>query len=411
MPLTVAVIVCVAATRLSAQPLPALTDSLLARHPGLKALRYEVAAFAKTAEAAAQLPDLEAGAGFGALPVETRLGPQVLRVGATQALPWPGVLAARGRVAAAQAQPAVERAAALALDLRYRLAEAYYALAADRARLSALDSSRVLYAALERTALSRVEAGSGSSVDVYRVALARERLGGRLDGLAAELRGPLARVNALLGRAPLAPVRTPSPEALLTDTLALPSLPAVDEVLTADHPVLRVFAARQAVAQARSELIGLEARPDFAVGLDYILTGRRDDANPERNGRDAVVPRVGVRIPLSRAPYAARREAEALNALQFAAELQAAREHLLAEAGGAYAALASARVQLSTLTRQRELLAATLRVATVEYAEGRRGFDELLRLNNDLVELRLGVIGARRQLLTARARLTKLLAL
>ena len=70
-----------------AQPLSTLTDSLLLHNPQLQSLEYTAQAFAKTSEAARQLPDLELGAGVGVLPVETRLGPQRLRVGATQMLP------------------------------------------------------------------------------------------------------------------------------------------------------------------------------------------------------------------------------------------------------------------------------------------------------------------------------------
>ena len=70
-----------------AQPLPALTDSLLVHNPQLQSLEYAAQAFAKTGEAARQLPDLDLGAGVGVLAVETRLGPQRLRVGATQMLP------------------------------------------------------------------------------------------------------------------------------------------------------------------------------------------------------------------------------------------------------------------------------------------------------------------------------------
>ena len=401
----------------TAQSLSEVTDSLLRNHPSLTALEYSAGAFAKTATAADQLPDLELGTAIGVLPVETRVGPQILRVGATQMLPWPGVLDARRELAVAQAGPVRIRTAALALDLRYRLATAYHQLAADEAKLTVLAGARDIYDVLEATALARVEAGGATSVDVYRVALARERLDGRNATLSAQLAVPLARINGLLSRPPRQPITTTPLAQLVTDTVfAVPPPTAFAAALAPNsigeaHPLLRVYAAQQAIAEARADLIALEAKPDFAVGLDYALTGARDDASPEGNGRDVLFPRVGVRLPLSRKPYSARREVEALRVLQLGAEQAAARDRLLAEAGVAYAQLSAARVSLATLARQREVLTATLRIATSDYAEGRRDFDELIKLENQLIDLRLAVVDALRRLLDARAALTKTLAL
>ena len=400
-----------ATTTAHAQPLPTLTDSLLTNNPALRALDLAYEAAAETRDAARELPDLELGAGLGVLPVETRLGPQRLRVGATQMLPWPGVLDAREALADARAAPIREEVAARALDLRYRLAEAYFALAAIAARTEVLGDARELYDVLEATALSRIEAGGGSSVDVYRVTLQREQVDERLAALAAQRAGLLGRANALLSRPPTSPIATTPLDQLAADTVALPPLPVLAEALPASHPLLRVYERRQAIAVATAALVDLDARPDFAVGLDYVLTGARDDADPMSNGRDAVIPRVGVRIPLSRKPYTARRRAEALRIEQIASERESARDRLLAEAAVAYAELASARATLTSLARQTDILEAALRVATGEYAEGRRDFEEVIGLSERLIRLRLGVVDARRRALTARAAIAQTLAL
>ena len=394
-----------------AQSLPSLTDSLLLHNPQLQSLEYAAQAFAKTGEAARQLPDLELGAGLGVLPVETRLGPQRLRVGATQMLPWPGVLDARQALADARVGPVQEQAAAQALELRYQLATAYYQLAAIETRVATLREADEVYDVLDATALARIEAGRGSSVDVYRTALQRERLDERIAVLLAGRAGPQARINALLDQAPGTSVAVTPLAELIGDTVSLPPQQVLAEAVPADHPLLRIYAREQSIAEATAALSDLDARPDLAVGLDYILTNGRDDAEPSGNGRDAVIPRVGVRVPLSRKPYTARREAEAIRVLQLADERTATRNRLLAEASAAYARIDEARARLRSLARQEKIIDATLRVATGDYAEGQRAFDEVIRLEEQIIELRLRRVDAQAGILMARAELIKILAL
>ncbi len=58
----------------------------------LKIFEKEYLAALEKAPQVSQLPDPEAGIGVFPLPVETRLGAQILRVGATQMFPWKGTL-------------------------------------------------------------------------------------------------------------------------------------------------------------------------------------------------------------------------------------------------------------------------------------------------------------------------------
>ena len=67
--------------RVIAQPLPELIDSALLRQPELMALEKEYQAALERAPQVSQLPNPEVGVGGFPLPVETRLGPQLLRLG------------------------------------------------------------------------------------------------------------------------------------------------------------------------------------------------------------------------------------------------------------------------------------------------------------------------------------------
>jgi len=402
-------------TTLSAQSLSSLKDSMLLQNPSLAALNYEFQAADQGRKSAGQLPDLELGAGLGVLPVETRLGPQRLRIGATQMLPWPGLLDARISLATAKAAPIKEQAAAEALELSYNLSEAYLKLASLTASAEVLHESKEVYRVLEATALSRIEAGRGSSVDVYRIALQVERLDKRIALTEAMANAPLAIANSLLNRSTSIPIDPIPIIEMLADTLPFPNrrllVAKEGRLLTNNHPVLRVYELREAIAVNNEKLISLEGKPDFGIGLDYIMTNDRTDAFPTGNGRDAIIPRVGVRIPLSQKPYEAKRHAERLRIQQLGSQKEAVRNRLLADAERAFVLLEQAHISYSSADRQEEIIEATLRIATTEYTEDQRAFDELVRFQEQLINLQLERIEAAHDILIARAQLTKILAL
>jgi len=202
---------------------------------------------------------------------------------------------------------------------------------------------------------------------------------------------------------------------LLADTIAIPSRSSFsserENLLPKDHPVLRVFELREAIAISSEKLIALEGKPDFGVGLDYVFTNELDVLCPSGNGRDAIVPGAGIRIPLSQKIYTSRRETERLRILQLTSLREDARNRLLALAEGSYVKLDQAQIAYKSANRQSQIIDATLRLATTEYAEGQRAFDELIRLQEQLINLQLERIEAAQQILLARAQLIKILAL
>ncbi len=114
--------------------------------------------------------------------------------------------------------------------------------------------------------------------------------------------------------------------------------------------------------------------------MEYVVTGPRTDMEPERNGRDAILPRVMLRIPLGGGRYRAVREEEAIRTRAIASrrvavvnEFPAAIERAMSPAwtpsGGWY-----------LLVEQITTLGAPLTIARTEYANGQRAFDELLEL-------------------------------
>lgn len=385
---------------LAAQPLDSLRQLLRENNPELRALAFDYRANLSIGRQQAQLPDIEIGTMVSVMPVETRLGPQEARFGATQMLPWPGTLTAMAALADAQARPVLEEAAAVQLDLMYRLETSYYEILAAEAKIAVLDTTRQLYQSLQRLALSRVETSRGSSVDVYRAELQLTATDRRIEELRAEQAVAWSMIEELVNQElprNAYPVDPPAPRVL----------PATAE--TIDHPLLRVFQLQEEISRRAVELNDLEARPDFGVGLDYVAVGRRSDMRPDGNGRDAIMPRLMVRVPLSGGKFQAKREEEQLRVQSIAARREAVGLQLLAALEQAGILRRDASDRLAFLNNQINTLEAALPVARREYASSLRPFDELLQLQEQLIDYQLEAIEARLTLFTQAATIDRYL--
>ena len=390
--------------RVSAQSLDSLKTELRQENPELRALLLDYEAAMKIGAQQNQLPDLEIGAGVFVLPVETRTGPQQFRIGATQMLPWPGKLAAMAATADARARPLLEKVAARQLMLIYKLERAYYSLAGLEARAVVLRESLALYTSLDRLALSRIENGKGSSVDVYRIQLQRQQIERQLEELIYLGQQEMVTINELLDRPAETQVdaRVAIAERVAETLDFAPDLAADDPDLS-NHPGLRIYGLQQKANRAAIELTDLDQRPDFGVGVDYIATGRRDDLDPLRNGRDVILPRAMVTIPLSKRKFSAKRQEEEVRILALDARRESTENEFRAEIRRALNSIDNAANELYFLREQSQVIDATISIARSEFTNGKRAFDELLRLENQLIGYRTKTVLAQTIILTQRA--------
>ncbi|MTB50023.1 TolC family protein [Lewinella sp. W8] len=393
-----------------AQPLDTLRAMLRQNNPEIRALELDYRAALQQSSQVSQLPDLELGAGFFILPVETRTGPQRFRVGASQMLPWPGKLAAMAAVADARARPLLEKVAARQLMLMYRLETAYYRLADKAARAEVLRENLDLFDGLEALALSRLESGRGSSVDVYRLQMERRQLERQLEEFSQAGQREMATINGLLSRPPDVQI-SPSLDPVNRVAQILEYAPdlANDDPDLSDHPSLRIFAWQREASRSAIALSALEQRPDFGIGLDYIAVGRRSDLDPPGNGRDILLPRAMVRIPLSKEKYSARRQEEEIRMEALEARRQSTEDELRAEIRRALVSIDEAAGELLFLEEQNRTLAASLTIARSEFANGKRPLDELLRLEYQSIQYQHQAVMARTTILLQDAAINRLL--
>lgn len=390
----------------SAQSLSELLAASDSTNLELQALYHEYLATRERGPQVSQLPEPEFGLGLFVLPVETRLGPQWVRLSASQMFPWTGTLQAREDVAIAMASVRYERIAATRLLLYDQIRKAYIQLQElDRKQVIIRENIRLIKE-LENIVTTRLETGMASLADLLRIQVRTRGLEEELVLLENQKHIPQATINQTLSRAS---AQTIAPN----DSLVMVRLNDDREPLFAsirnDHPMLRMVSLQQEVSKRNIELNALEGKPSFTVGLDYIAVGTRSDAQPSGNGRDILSPRVGIRIPIYRDKYRAKAQEEkwTIQALELRKEDQFLQ--FRKEVDQAYADYEDGRIRHALAQEQQSIIRSAIDLQMTTYSTNGSGFLDLLQMEEQLLQYDLQMLSALVKTQMARAELQKIL--
>ncbi|MCA9653861.1 MAG: TolC family protein [Myxococcales bacterium] len=360
-----------------------------AHRPALRASFERWRAAAQRPRQARRLPEPQITFTAFVRPVETRVGPQRLKLGAMQWFPWPSKLGAAGRAAAHEAQAEQRHFEADALAVAAEVSTAYWTLWEIR-RTRAVDQDELtILRSLTEQVRVQLEVSGADLADVARLELMSTRAEDRLAGLDERERMAAAELVRVIGAPPGTAVPTDARE----PAVELPRDEAVLHLAAIEHPRVQAWASLSEAAQLRERSARAERLPSFGVGVDWIITGQPADANaghvaPAERGKDAVMVTAGVKVPLwGRAYGAAASEARANDAAHRARALEA-RNMALAELERSLARVrdGARRTALleSTLVPQAE---AAFESVTLSYASGRSSIGELMMSERDLLEL------------------------
>lgn len=374
-----------------AQSYDSLINVALNNNLELKILEQQYRTALEKAPQVNQRPDPEAGIGVFPLPVETRLGAQLIRASATQMFYWKGVLDSKKEVELAKAKALFEKIAIRSLTLGYQVKKAWLQLYELQASQKIIDRNFELLGALERLALAKVESGKGSTADVLRIQLKVQELQQELAILETAKAKPLAELNQLLNR-PLAS------SVLIQDSLNFANIPYNRDSISArikeGHPMLKMFELQQEVSQKVLAANQLDGKPMFGAGLDYILVNKRNDAEPASNGRDIIQLRGTVKIPLYKQKYEAKEREELIKIQTLDNQKLDALSRFNTAIEKAYTDYETAKLKIELYEKQIEVLQATIPILETNYSVKGSGFDELLQLEKELIDYDLKIMKA-----------------
>jgi outer membrane protein TolC len=135
-------------------------------------------------------------------------------------------------------------------------------------------------------------------------------------------------------------------------------------------------------------------KPTLGLGLDYSFVGQRTDANPMNNGRDILVPKVMLSIPIYRKSYQAKIEEEKLIQQSLEVKKETITDKMISLLINYKADYDNGLLEISLYQNQTNTMQMAYDVLLSEYSSSGKGFEELLMVQNQLLEFDLGIYQA-----------------
>ena len=363
----------------NAQELETLIDEALNNNPEIQKFELQYSIASEKVNEVNTLPNTEFGVGYFVSEPETRTGAQRFKVSAKQMLPWFGNITARENYVSALADAKYEDIVIAKRKLMVSVSQSYYNLYANKAKQEVLSENIKLLKTYETLALTSVEVGKASAVDVLRLQMRQNEMQQLLDVLVQQFLAEQTTFNKLLNR-------NKDVQVSVINELIIPSEDfEINSGNLSLHPELLKFdKLYQSVEQ--SELLNQkESSPMIGFGLDYINVDKRPNMDFSDNGKDIIMPMVSLSIPIFNNKYKSQTKQNELQQQEILAQKQERTNTLETLLDKAANDKVSARISYATQTKNLKQAKDAEEILIKNYETGTIDFNDVL----DIQELQL----------------------
>ena len=333
------------------------------------------------------LPDPMFAFGYFINPVETRLGPQKATFGLQQAFPWFGLLSAKEDVAAESAKAKYETFKNSKSNLFFEVKAAYFNYYFTEKAIQITKENMVILRIFKNLSLVKIENGNASIVDELRVELELNDLENQLALFIDSKNVFQTKFNNLLNRDNS--VLIDVPQNLWQDNLPYEKVALLDSIYNSNHEIksidykLNSFINQEVAAKK-------EGMPKFNIGINYIVIGENPNSSDTNNGKDALMfPSIGVSIPIYRKKYKALiKEAQYLQSSEIAKK-EDKRNTLNTIFESTYKDFSDSNRRITLNKKQSEIAKKVLDVLITSYSTNSKDFEEVLRIERQLLGYKL----------------------
>tara|TARA_R110000744_G_scaffold332627_1_gene438045 strand:- start:716 stop:1981 length:1266 start_codon:yes stop_codon:yes gene_type:complete len=356
-------------------------------NPALKAKFNDYMAAMEKVPQVGTLPDPTFAFGYFIQPVETRVGPQRATFNLAQSFPWFGLLSAQEDVATELAKAKYEDFENTKSNIFFEVKTAYYNYYFIEKAIEITKENIEILEVFKRLSLVKIEAGTASIVDELRVELELNDLENQL-ALFLDTKDALqVKFNNLLDIDDSSEIIVP--EVLWQEEIPLDQLSMLDEIYASNHQIksiehkLNAFLNQEIVAKK-------EGLPKFTVGVNYTIVGDNPMSTASDNGKDVFLfPSVGVKIPLYRKKYKAL-----IKEAQYRQEAEISRKEdkkntLSSVYENTYKDFSDGNRRIALNLRQSEIAKKVLDILIVSYSTNSKDFEEVLRIERQLLKYKL----------------------
>jgi len=261
-------------------------------------------------------PNSEIGVGYFVSEPETRTGAQRAKVSIKQMIPWFGTITARENYVSSLADAKYEDIVIAKRKLIVFVSQSYYNLYTIKAKQEVLVENMKLLETYEIMALTSVEVGKASAVDVLRLQMRQNELEQLNKVLEQDFLAEQTVLNKLLNRDKSISVVVIKDLTIPTERILINS-----ENLQLHPELTKYDKLYQSVEQ--SELLNQkEVSPNIGFGLDYIAVSKRPNMNFSDNGKDIIMPMVTLSIPVFNNKFRSKTKQNKLQQQEITAQKQ-----------------------------------------------------------------------------------------
>lgn len=363
----------------NAQQLESLIDVALTNNPEIQKFELQYKRASEQVNEVNNIPNTAFAVGYFVSEPETRTGAQKFKISANQMLPWFGTITSREKYVSSLAEAKYEDIVIAKRKLMSSVSQSYYNLYANEAKQEVLRKNIKLLETYETLALTSVEVGKASAVDVLRLQMRQNEMQQLKDVLQQQFLAEQTNFNNLLNRANNITVN-------VVDGLTIPSEDfEINSEKLALHPELLKYD-KLYLSVEHSELLNQkESSPMIGFGLDYINVEKRPDMNFSDNGKDILMPMVSLTVPIFNKKYKSQTKQNELQEQEILAQKQERFNTLKTVLDKAINDRISSRISYSTQTKNLKQAKDAENILIKSYETGTIDFNDVL----DIQELQL----------------------
>ena len=366
------------------QDLQSLIDEALTNNPEIQKFDFQYQIASEKVNEANSLPNTEFNAGVMAIAPEMDMPMERFRASVMQMLPWFGTITARENYASSIADAQYIEVTIAKRKLALSVAQFYYLLYEIRAKQVVLDENIALLETYERLALTSLEVGKASAVDVLRLQIRQNELKQEIDVLIQQNKGIQAAMNSLMNRQYDKDVSVVSALEISENDNFYSY-----EALSVNPELLKYDKLYESVEQ--SELLNQkESSPMVGFGLEYI--NQENSPMITSSYKDMIMPMVSLSIPIFTKKYKSQTRQNELRKQEIRSEKDERLNMLTSELSKAISQRNQARIKFNTQVKNLKQAEDAEDILIKNYETGTINFRDVLDIQELQLKFQMGQI-------------------
>ncbi len=360
-----------------AQDLENLIQEALSNNPEIQKFDYLYQIASEKVNEVNSLPNTDFNFGVMAIAPEMDMPMEQFSASVMQMLPWFGTISARQNYAASMADAQFVEVTIAKRKLALSVSQFYYLLYEIGAKQEVLTKNIALLKTYERLALTSLEVGKASAVDVLRLQIRQNELQQEKEVLIQRSKGIQAAMNSLMNRE----------HNMAVSVVSSLEIPKDDSFysygsLSVNPELLRYDKLYQSVEQA--ELLNQkESGPMVGVGVQYI--NQENSPMITSSYKDMVMPMLSLSIPIFNNKYRSQTKQNELRKQQIHSQKEERLNVLTADLSKAIAQRNESRIKFNTQEENLKQAEDAEEILIKNYETGTINFNDVL----DIQELQL----------------------